>query len=105
MEKYKEKVKDNDKEKVKEKIARWKLLAEQHRDNGIPTFIKEINGDFHFCEVVIVGEERITVDNYGPLKRAGKRDYINWLQIEEFDRDRKKEKLGNSELNGAYFKG
>ncbi len=72
-------------EKVKEKVLQWQLLAEQFLNNDEKVFIKELNGDLHFCKIVLVGETQITVDNYGPEQRAGKRDIINWLNIQLFD--------------------
>jgi len=74
-----------DKEKLQEKVLRWQLLAEQYFNEDKNVFIKEINGDLHFCKVILVGETKITVDNYGPKQRAGTRDYIDWLQVEAFE--------------------
>jgi len=77
-----------DTEKVKERILQWQLLAEQFTDENANVFIKELNGDLHFCKIVIVGETKVTVDNHGPTQRAGTRDCIDWLNIETFSRER-----------------
>ena len=75
-----------DKEDIKERILQWQLLAEQFFQEDARVFIKELNGNLHFCKIILVGETKITVDNYAPEQRAGKRDYIDWLNIEKFDR-------------------
>jgi len=77
-----------EKEQIKQRILQWQLLADQYLREGQNVFIKEWNGDLHFCTIVMVGETKITVDNYAPEQRAGKRDYIDWLNIELFDKVR-----------------
>jgi len=74
-----------DKEKIKEKVLRWQMLADRFAENNSNVFIKTINGDLHFCRIILVGETKITVDNYGPVQRADTRDCIDWLQIETFE--------------------
>lgn len=75
-----------DKEDIKGKILQWQLLAEQFLKEDVNVFIKELNGNIHFCKIVLVGEIRVCVDNYAPEQRARKRDNIDWLNIEKFDR-------------------
>ncbi len=77
-----------DKEKIKERVLQWQLLAEQYKCEGCNVFIKTINGDLHFCKIVLVGEIKLTVDNYAPEQRAGTRSYIDWLQVDLFDKAR-----------------
>jgi len=74
-----------EKEKLMEKILRWQLLGDRYVEDNSNVFIKEINGDLHFCKIVAVGETKVCVDNYAPKQRVGKRDYIDWLQIETFE--------------------
>lgn len=83
-----------DMEQLKERILRWQLLAEQYFKEDKNIFIKTINGNFHFCKIILVGETKITVDNYDPIQRRGIRDVIDWLQIEKFD-------IVREEKNGA----
>jgi hypothetical protein len=80
-----------DKNKVKEKVLQWQLLAEQWFNENQNVFIKELNGDIHFCKIILVGETKVCVDNYSPEQRAGKRDYIDWLNIEIFDKVKERE--------------
>lgn len=74
-----------EKDKIKEKVERWKLLADVFIKNNSKVFIKKINGDLHFCLIVLNGEDSITVDNFAPKQRAGQRDKIWWFEIEEFE--------------------
>lgn len=85
-------------ETVKEKIERWKLLAELFLNKNIKAYIKEINGDLHFCEILLVGEDTIRILNYAPKQRAGIKDTLYWINIEDFDEDKnevKEDDMGN----------
>ena len=75
-----------DKEHIKDRILQWQLLAEQWFHENKNIFIKKLNGDYCFCKIVLVGEVRISVDIYAPEQRAGKREYIDWLEIEKFEK-------------------
>ena len=77
-----------DKEKIKERILQWQLLAEQWFSENQNVFIKKINGDINFCEIISVGETKILVDIYAPVQRAGTRDNIDWLEITDFEKVR-----------------
>lgn len=72
-------------EMVKEKIERWKLLADTFEKQNISAFIKEINGDLHFCKILINGEDSVEVLNFAPEQRAGTKERIFWYLIQEFD--------------------
>lgn len=75
-------------EKVKEKVLKWRLLAEQYKEDDENVFIKKINGDLHFCKILLVDEKTIKVENYDPAQRAGTISEIDWLQIDDFDKVR-----------------
>lgn len=75
-----------DKEDIKERILQWQLLAEQWFSENQNIFIKKLNGNIYFCKIVLVGETKICVDVYAPEQRAGKREYIDWLEIDKFDK-------------------
>ncbi len=78
-------------EKVKDKIERWKLLAELFIKKNTKAFIREINGDLHFCVIILNGEDSILVDNFGPEQRAGTREKIYWYNISEFNEYKERE--------------
>ncbi len=71
-------------EKVMDKIERWKLLAELFVKQNNKVFIREINGDLHFCIIVNKEEDFIMIENFGPDQRAGVREKIYWLSVSEF---------------------
>ena len=77
-----------DKEKLKERILQWQLLADQWFSENQNVFIKKINGDINFCKIILVGETKITVDIYAPVQRANTREAIDWLEITDFDKVR-----------------
>lgn len=88
-----------DKAGILQRIEQWKLLAEIFTKNNSKIYIKTLAGDLHFCIIVLSGEDSITVDNFGPEQRAGKRDRIYWLEISDFDEYKNKgenEDEGNS---------
>lgn len=70
---------------MKEKVLRWQLLADRFVEENTNVFIKELNGDLHFCKIILVGETRVLVENYAPSQRAGNRDNLDWLQIIKFE--------------------
>jgi len=76
---------------LKDKIERWKLLADVLIKQNKKAFIKEINGNLHFCELILNGEDSIIVKNFGPEQRRGIKEKIYWVQVEDFDEYRKKE--------------
>lgn len=68
-----------------DKIERWKLLADLFIKNNSRVFIKEINGDLHFCDIILVGEDTVEIENFAPEQRQGKRERIYWVEIETFE--------------------
>lgn len=66
-------------------INRWRLLASILWDKNKKAWIKEINGDLHFCDIILVSENYILVKNFGPPQREGKTDKIWWVKIADFD--------------------
>jgi len=77
-----------DREQIKEKVLQWQLLAEQWFSENQNVFIKKINGDIHFCKIVLIGETKICVNTYAPEQRSGEKYYIDWLEIERFEKVR-----------------
>ena len=79
-------------DKVKDKIERWKLLADVFVKNNSKVFIKTISNDLHFCIIILNGEDSVLVENFAPEQRAGQRSKIYWFEIENFDEYREKGK-------------
>ena len=72
-------------ETVMDKIERWKLLSEIFIRNNTKTFIRELNGDLHFCTIIINEDDSISINNFGPEQRAGTEEKIYWYNISELD--------------------
>ena len=83
---------DNHKENIREKIERWKLLADIFVKNNSKVFLKTINGNFHFCIVVLNGEDSLLVENFAPEQRSGNRDKIYWVEVETFEEYKEEKK-------------
>lgn len=86
-----------EKDKIMEKVERWRLLADVFIKNNSKVFIKTITGDLHFCIIILSGEDSITVNNFAPEQRAGQRDRIYWLEIQEFEEYKEKEEKEEDE--------
>ena len=72
-------------ENIKDKIEHWKLLADLFIRKNTKVYIKEINGDLHFCIIILNGEDSVEVENFAPEQRAKKRERIYWLNISDFN--------------------
>lgn len=70
---------------VMDNIQRWKLLGSILLDQNKKTFIKKINGDLHFCKIILISENYIIIKNFGPEQRKDKTEKIYWVQMIEFD--------------------
>jgi hypothetical protein len=71
-----------DTEKV---IERWKATAEIFVRDNTRAFIKDISGDIYFCEIVLVGDDTLTIQCFGPTQRSGKTFVLYWTLLEEFE--------------------
>jgi len=74
-----------------DKIERWKLLAQIFIQNKDRVFIREINGDLHFCTINPNDNDSIIIENFGPEQRAGKIEKVYWYSISEFKEYKEKE--------------
>ena len=81
---------------VLENIERWKLLADLFIRDNLPVFIKEINGDLHFCHILINGDDSILIENFNPEQRNGKQERGYWFVIQDFDKYKERRENGQS---------
>jgi len=72
-------------EMVMDKIQRWKILGKILFDQNKKTFIKKINEDLHFCNIILLSEDYILIKNFGPGQRKDLEEKIYWAQIIDFD--------------------
>lgn len=73
---------------IKEKMERWKILAEQYLKEDIKVFIKDIDNNWYFADILLVGDITLTIKCFAPEERAGKTFYLEWALISKFDRYR-----------------
>jgi len=66
-------------------MERWKATAELFLRDNVKTFIKTVGNDLYFCEIILVGDDTITVKCFGPQQRAGMKFVLYWPLIEEFE--------------------
>jgi len=70
---------------VMDNIQRFKLLGKILLNQNKNAFIRKINGDLHFCEIIFISENSIKIKNFGPEQRKDREEEIYWVQISEFD--------------------
>ena len=77
---------------IREKIERYKIKAEDFLKTNTRAFIIDTNDTYYFCDIVIVGEEGLYVQNFkGP--REGQKERIFWADIVKFEGYKDKEEL------------
>jgi len=72
-------------ENLKEKVERWKALAEIFLKENVDAFIRESTGNLYFGKIILVGEDSFTVECFGPHQRAGEKFRLFWPMILEFN--------------------
>ena len=75
---------------LKDNIERLKGKAELFLNNNLPVFIKDVHGNYYFCNVVIIGEVYLIVENFIG-KRKGERSRIVWYDITHFEEYKERE--------------
>lgn len=72
-------------EGFKVKMERWKQLGEIFLKNNIKAFIKDIDGNFYFADMILVGDDTLTFQCFDPEHRRGKKFRLYWPLIVEFE--------------------
>ncbi len=75
----------------KEKVERWKATAEIFLKEDKKIFIKDIEGNFYFADVILVGENTIMVQCFAPQQRQGEKITLYWTLISKLDEYREQE--------------
>ena len=70
---------------IKEKMERWKVLAEQLLEHNKKIFIKDINDNWYFADILLVGDLAITIKCFAPVNRADEKINIHWAMIQTLD--------------------
>lgn len=71
---------------VQEKTERWKITADLFLKSNIKTFIKDTSDNIYFCDILIVGEDTLTIQCFGPEQRKGRNFVLYWSLIERFEK-------------------
>jgi hypothetical protein len=67
---------------IKEKIERLKVKAELFLDKDIRVFVKTVQNDYYFCDILSVGDIHLAIQSFAG-KREGQKDYLVWTDISE----------------------
>lgn len=70
---------------IKEQLERWKILAEVYAREDKRVLIKDIEDNWYFADIIIVGENTIEIQCYAPEQRAGKKYVLYWANLKEFE--------------------
>lgn len=67
-------------ENLKEKIERLRVKAEYFLKEDKRVFIKDIYDNFHFADILLIGEDWIYVQHFSG-RRTGEKSRILWVDI------------------------
>lgn len=70
---------------VKERTEAWKSTAELFLHNNVSVFVKDINGNIYFGDILLVGEDTLMIECFGPPKRLGRKETIYWSLVAELE--------------------
>jgi len=77
-------------ETIKDKVERLKGKAEIFLKNNTKTFIVDIENNYYFCYILLVGEDYLYVKNFTG-KKQGEKERIVWYDIIKFEEYQEKE--------------
>jgi hypothetical protein len=66
-----------------ERINKFKEKAEYFLQNDVRAFIKDSSNNFYFCDILVIGETHLLVNNFAG-NRIGEKTQILWFDIEVF---------------------
>lgn len=70
---------------IKDKLERWKILAEVYLREDKRVLIKDLEDNWYFSDILFVGEDTIEVQCYAPAQRAGEKKLLYWAMITYFE--------------------
>ena len=71
-------------DEIRNKIERWKLKAELFLEKNIKAFIVDIKNTYYWCDIIFVGENKITIQPFRNGKQLEKK-LLFWVDIIEFE--------------------
>lgn len=78
---------------IKQKIERLKIKAESFLENDIRAFVKDINNQFYFCDIVFVGDVYLVVQNFEGEKK-GINSKLYWADVTLIEEYKEKKEVG-----------
>jgi len=73
-------------ETIKDKIERYKVLAETYLKQDIRIFIKDYNDTYYFADILFVGEDKIEFQCFAPIDKKDLKVTLFWAEISDFDK-------------------
>lgn len=74
-----------------EKIQKYKLVAEDFLEHDIRVAIFDINGEYYFADIILVGEETLSIDCFSPRSKVGKH-HLRWTMVDKLTEYKEKGK-------------
>jgi len=69
---------------IKDKLERWKILAEVFLKQSKRVLIKDLKDNWYFADILLVGEDTIEFQCYAPTQRAGEKYTLYWAEVKDF---------------------
>lgn len=69
---------------IREQIERIKVKADLFLNENIKAFIKDVQNNIYFCEILLVGESSLLIYNFTG-KRMGEKTKLFWSDIVLFE--------------------
>ncbi len=69
---------------LREKIERWKILAESLLKTNTKAFLVDTNDTYHWCNIILVEEDRITIKTFKG-NNAGIDKRLFWADVTKFE--------------------
>jgi hypothetical protein len=70
---------------IKDKAERMKVLAELFLKEDKRVFIIDINNEWYFADILIIGEERLLIQCFSPEQKKGLKFDLPWISIIKFE--------------------
>ena len=70
---------------LKDRMERWKILAELFLKQDKRVLIKDIDDNWYFADILFVGEDTIEIKCYAPEQRAGTNLSLYWANVKTFE--------------------
>ena len=66
---------------ITSQVERFKALAEFYLKNEKRIYVKDVNGQYFFADIILVGEEVLTIQAFAPQHKANQKFYLPWVSV------------------------